>query len=218
MVNAGGSYATGFAVPFGNVGIGTAAPAQRLEVFGNILQQNQNILMAKNAAGVAENWMWPRWSDNVMYTNFGSAGWNIRNNASVSSMFLQNSGNVGIGTTAPEGMLTIGSANPTINLGSTGVSVTDALIGRAGGLNFHVTGTAIGDLAIRPEATKRIIFGTTPTAGTVGTARAVIDMNGNVGIGTLTPGQKLDVAGNINVPTGSCFMVNGTCLSRKRVV
>jgi len=40
-----------------------------------------------------------------------------------------------------------------------------------------------------------------------------IDPSGNVGIGTASPAQKLDVAGNVNVSSGSCFMVNGTCLT-----
>ncbi|MDO8517906.1 MAG: tail fiber domain-containing protein [bacterium] len=40
-----------------------------------------------------------------------------------------------------------------------------------------------------------------------------IDSTGNVGIGTAAPTQKLDVAGNVNVSTGNCFMVNGVCIS-----
>ncbi|MDE1977250.1 MAG: shufflon system plasmid conjugative transfer pilus tip adhesin PilV, partial [Elusimicrobia bacterium] len=50
----------------GNVGIGTTSPGAALEVSGNILQENTNQLVAKNASGVSETWMWPRWSDNVM--------------------------------------------------------------------------------------------------------------------------------------------------------
>jgi len=40
--------------------------------------------------------MWPRWSDNVMYTNFGASGWNIRNNGSSTVMFMQHNGLVSI--------------------------------------------------------------------------------------------------------------------------
>jgi len=36
-----------------------------------------------------------------------------------------------------------------------------------------------------------------------------IKQNGNVGIGTITPAQKLDVAGNINISDGSSYMYNG---------
>jgi hypothetical protein len=68
-------------------------------------------------------WMWPRWSDNVMYTNFGSAGWNIRNNSSANVMFLTNGGNVGIGTTTPTPTAKLdvnGNANVTGNFNATG--------------------------------------------------------------------------------------------------
>ncbi len=84
-----------------NVGIGTGSPAAKLEILGDILQQNANTLKAKNSAGTVETWMWPRWTNNIMYTNFGSGGWHIRNSSSATVMFMQNGGNVGIGTTAP---------------------------------------------------------------------------------------------------------------------
>jgi hypothetical protein len=45
--------------------------------------------------------MWPRYSDNKMYTNFGSAGWQIRNNGNGDVIFLKDNGDVGIGTTNP---------------------------------------------------------------------------------------------------------------------
>ncbi|KUK77775.1 MAG: putative T4-like proximal tail fiber [candidate division WS6 bacterium 34_10] len=84
-----------------NVGIGTGSPAAKLEILGDILQQNANKLRAKNSAGTVETWMWPRWTNNIMYTNFGSGGWHIRNSSSATVMFMQNGGNVGIGTMAP---------------------------------------------------------------------------------------------------------------------
>ena len=90
-----------------NIGIGTVLPGDKLEVSGNILQQNQNTLRAKNASGTVEAWMWPRWSDNIMYTNFGSSGWNIRNNASSNVMFMTNAGNVGINSTNPSQKLEV---------------------------------------------------------------------------------------------------------------
>ena len=74
----------------------------------HILQENGKMIQAKNAAGAVEAWMWPRWTDNIMYTNFGAAGWNIRTNASTSVMFMTPGGNVGIGTVTPSVKLDVG--------------------------------------------------------------------------------------------------------------
>lgn len=44
---------------------------------------------------------------------------------------------------------------------------------------------------------------------TGGATNGLIVQSGNVGIGIPAPGQKLDVAGNVNVSTGSAYMYNG---------
>lgn len=43
---------------------------------------NATVFAAKNATGSYESFLWPRWSDDKMYLNFGSAGWVIRTSAS----------------------------------------------------------------------------------------------------------------------------------------
>lgn len=90
----------------GTLGVGAATipsdPTVRLQVSGgNVLTDNATDYRTKNSAGGTEQWMWPRWSDGVMYTNFGANGWNIRNNTSNNVMFLGDNGNVGIGATSP---------------------------------------------------------------------------------------------------------------------
>jgi len=88
----------------GLVGIGTTSPAYKFTIAGTgsiFGVDNQTVFLAKNSAGTYENYLWPRWSDNITYLNYGSGGFNIRNNASTSTMFLTNAGNVGIGTTDP---------------------------------------------------------------------------------------------------------------------
>ncbi len=47
---------------------------------------------AQNSAGGWEPFMWPRWTDNVMYLNYGSAGLNIRNSSGVGSLMMHNNG------------------------------------------------------------------------------------------------------------------------------
>lgn len=88
----------------GNVGIGTTTPGYQLTLGGTggvFGVENTATFSAKNAGGTYENYLWPRWSDNIMYLNYGSSGFNIRNNSSVSTMFMTNAGNVGIATTTP---------------------------------------------------------------------------------------------------------------------
>lgn len=68
---------------------------------------NMATFAAKNTSGAYENYFWPRWNDNIMYMNYGSGGFNIRNNASTTSMFMTNAGNVGIGNSAPAGKLDV---------------------------------------------------------------------------------------------------------------
>jgi len=142
----------------GNVGIGTASPSYQLTLGGtgtNFAVENKATFAAKNSSGTYENWMWPRWSDNIMYTNFGSAGWNIRNSSSSSVMFMQNNGNVGIGTTSPSYPLQvsgkIASNNEIISTTLGGSGQFRAIYGNYGimlrndGSNTYLLLTASGD-------------------------------------------------------------------------
>ena len=91
----------------GTVGVGTTSPATTLEVSGSatidggLLMKNAQVMSAQNSSGTYEVFLWPRWNDNVTYMNFGSGGFNIRNNSSSSVMFMQPNGRVGIGTVSP---------------------------------------------------------------------------------------------------------------------
>lgn len=102
-----------------NVGIGTDSPAERLQVSGgNILTDNKWAFEAKNASGVKEAWMWPRYTDNVMYTNYGANGWNIRDNGGAPVMFMDKNDNVGLGNILPTNKLSVtGNADFSGNVG-----------------------------------------------------------------------------------------------------
>jgi hypothetical protein len=115
------------------------------------------------------------------------------------AMTLDASGNLLVGTTTSATRnITVGTTNASIALaganggiyfGATGTPVgsggfgVNAAIARAGGANFHITGSADGDLCIAPEGTKAILFGTSASASSV-TERARITSDGNLLVGT----------------------------------
>ena len=90
-----------YSIVGGKVGIGTTSPAYKLDLSGDLRMPNASTIYGNNASGTAETFLHPRWADNITYLNYGSGGFNIRNNSSVSTMFMKNGGDVGIGTTTP---------------------------------------------------------------------------------------------------------------------
>ena len=125
----------------GNLGVGTDSPVDRLDVRGGITMSQGNFKMdntftlaARNSAGTYETFLWPRWSDNIMYLNYGSGGFHIRNNNSGTAMFMRPDGRVGIGLTDPLTPLHINSADPRARMTQAGTSGFME-VGRAGAWN-----------------------------------------------------------------------------------
>ena len=124
----------------GKVGINNSSPSYTLDVSGSARftqalyaniggapayqLDNQGYCQAKNSAGTFESFMWPRWSDNIMYINYGSSGFNIRNNSSSSALFLNNAGQLGVNTTSPAYPLDVsGTARVTGQVIAGGVAI-----------------------------------------------------------------------------------------------
>jgi hypothetical protein len=124
------------------VGIGTVTPAYGLTIETDIGIANSRRFWARDASGGYEQFLWPRWSDNVMYLNYGSAGFNIRNNSSVSTMFLTANNKVGIGTTTPAYTLDV-NGNAKFSGGITNTSSVSADRIYCGG-NTVMTGLVAG--------------------------------------------------------------------------
>ena len=94
ITNNAGTTSAMFMTNAGNVGIGTSSPAYRLDVNGSMRIPNGQTILSNNSSGNAENFLWPRWTDNITYLNYGSGGFNIRNNSDVRTMFMGNSGDI----------------------------------------------------------------------------------------------------------------------------
>mgnify|MGYP000673893941 CR=1 FL=1 len=187
----------------GNVGIGISLPTAKLDVNGNayvrgqinltgaIVMANEQSIWGTSIAGAPEVAFWPRSADGT-YLNYGTAGFYIRNNASATTMFMGNNGNIGIGTTAPSTRFTLDDG---VN---TGVYAS-MTISRP--LNSH-TGS---HMAFIRSGAQAMGVGYAPSLNTFGFGQGVsgvafnpnylsIDQNtGNVQIGTASNQARLNI-------------------------
>ena len=167
------------------VGIGTTSPAAKLHVENTnaaivyvkstVNNQNASIWFNSNSGGTQAD----RWE---IGTNI-SAGTDLeffdRLN-SVSRMVIQNDGNVGIGTTSPTSKLSISGSQAAID----------------------ITRGNSGDSKWEFSSDSTALYFSEMSTGTRAYMMTIKETTGNVGIGTTSPTQKLEVTGN--------FKLNGT--------
>ena len=192
----------------GNVGIGTTSPSERLHAVGDIRVDNTGgaYSIYVDPLGIATA------GPQLQFTNIGSTAgdfmiigsyntinnidtknrnFRIFNSAGNTLLYGSTAGNVGIGTTAPNGVLSVFSSSSSASIDIQSGAQSRFWIAQPSGRNILSIGGNGASL---------------PAAGAIN-----IDNAYNVGIGTTSPGATLDVTGTARFTTSvSTASVNAT--------
>jgi len=212
----------------GLVGIGTTSPDDKLHVSGGNIRLTANsstaaiLSLHPNNGNSVDKWQIAADADgsNLSFSNKSTG-------SMVSTMYLKDDGNVGIGTTSPAEALDVrgvglfGEQTTSIS-GSSHLQIArendpimsfrhlnSASAGQMGYINYYFKNTGGTETLSARMGAKHttthssqpgagLVFQTAPDGGSL-TDRVIINEDGNVGIGTTSPSEKLDVAGNIKL-------------------
>jgi hypothetical protein len=205
----------------GNVGIGTANPASALDVQGgdlNVSGQGRfkgwytqgNGLAGEIGTYLGQVYVYSYNRTNSSWSPITLSGSTVTLGHSASTdLFIDSSGNVGIGTATPGAPLhvynTIGSSGDIVVQNTLASSYTQ--LGFTGtGRKFQI-GVGNASEVAYGVANKFFIYDNPAAA-----MRMVIDQNGNMGVGTTSPAFKLDVkgAGRFTGSLGVATSTSGT--------
>jgi hypothetical protein len=174
----------------GNVGIGTTNPQNGIHIESSSSEADRSIRLAYD--GTYYNEIKQAGSAGLRFDTSASAkAYDFRQDG-ISKMYIDYTGNVGIGTTNPYGKFTVSGVD--------GITRSIALDSREikfrgdGVAHFSIFGPDTG----QPYLTIQNTSSNYPT-GITGSDLFTVRSTGNVGIGTTSPVAKLDVAGNIKV-------------------
>jgi len=202
----------------GNVGIGTASPGERLTVAATANNAARITSTATTTALVLDNTNANAWGSNIAIATGGTTagffgtigsllgstaqdlavyaatgnGFRVYTNGNNERMRVTSAGLVGIGTASPTAVLNVNGAGPMARFQSGAAA--------DGRIEFAYNTTDIGYLNMA-SATQLELYGRSGVAlafGAGGSERMRITSAGNVGIGTGTPAQRLDVTGSEN--------------------
>ena len=189
--------------PDGDVGIGTSAPATKLQVVGIVASTGSgtSIFAAGEVStytltgitspnyGIAYGVLTGRTNPALTVSGFDAIAFGTNQ---AERMRIDSSGNLGIGATSPSGKLDVVGSGGTFRVGTAGDSISFT----KGGTNYIGTSTAGGQLLFQTGA---------------GADRMIIESDGDVGIGTNSPVSKLEVNGGY-ITSGSATATAGAKL------
>jgi hypothetical protein len=191
----------------GNVGIGTASPNSKLEVAGTISSNGKNLIT----------------SDGTSNYIFTQANLYIQSASGGSTLgVITSTGHVGIGTTSPTSLLTVGAA-----YGGTPNGESRLAVQNSGNVYLTIGAGTTSDSGILFADSSDNDVGVigynhnTNHMGFVVNAseRLRITSTGNVGIGTTAPAEALQISsGNLRLTNGTAFSTANSLVREINVV
>jgi hypothetical protein len=188
-----------------NVGIGTASPSLLLQV-GSRAGIGSDGVVSWGQALTGNNRGYLSWDTDIASVN-AISNLVFRTNTSSERMRITSTGNVGIGTTSPSSILDVQSAaavvGPTLKVSNTNagggnlLQLDRATNSRVNGINFSTAGVEDWSLGVlRNGGSPTQVFSLSYQSGSnINSTGFAVTSAGNVGIGTTTPAQLLDVFG-----------------------